>query len=308
MPKPQRKPVATPSREMLDDYVAQSPFSSAGRHTPLLRPVPADAAKVASVVQGLVLYEHVASDFYGVDIPNEQRGESHIRHFERMLDSLLAVNEAPLPVLRTPPERIVGVCHHFMLMAVALLRDKGVPARARCGFGAYFNPGYFEDHWVCEYWNAVQKRWVLLDAQFDDIWKRNLKIRHDVLDVPRDQFLTASDAWSACRKGKLDPAKFGIEFTHMRGLWFIGGSLVRDLAALNKMELLPWDSWGTQPAVNASFHESELAFFDELALLTATPDDTYRELRKRYEHDPRLRVPPTVFNVLKQREENVQGR
>ena len=71
------------------------------------------------------------------------------------------------------------------------------------------------------------------------------------------------------------------------------------------MELLPWDSWGAQPAVNVSFHESELAFFDELALLTAAPDDTYRELRKRYELDPRLRVLPTVFNVLKQREENV---
>ena len=30
----------------------------------------------------------------------------------------------------------------------------------------------------------------------------------------------------------------------MYGYWFIAGNLVRDLAALNKVELLPWDDWG----------------------------------------------------------------
>src|SRR5258708_26570766 len=31
-----------------------------------------------------------------------------------------------------------------------MLRAKGIAARVRCGFGSYFNPGYFEDHVVCE--------------------------------------------------------------------------------------------------------------------------------------------------------------
>lgn len=40
-----------------------------------------------------------------------------------------------------------------------------------------------------------------------------------------------------------DPNDFGI--FDMRGLWFVWGNLVRDIAALNRMELLlPWDSWG----------------------------------------------------------------
>lgn len=68
---------------------------------------------------------------------------------------------------------------------------------------------------------------------------------------------------------------------------------------LNKVELLSWDSWGAQPAVNASLNESELAFFDELASLSAAPDDSYRELRKHFERDARLRVPPKVLNALK---------
>jgi hypothetical protein len=30
----------------------------------------------------------------------------------------------------------------------------------------------------------------------------------------------------------------------MHGLWFSAGNLVRDIAALNNRETLPWDFWG----------------------------------------------------------------
>ena len=50
-------------------------------------------------------------------------------------------------------ERQVGVCRHFTLLHVAMLRAQGIPARARCGFGVYFEKGKYLDHWVTEYWN-----------------------------------------------------------------------------------------------------------------------------------------------------------
>jgi hypothetical protein len=100
---------------------------------------------------------------------------------------------------------------------VSMLREKGVPARARCGFGAYFNPPNYEDHWVCEYWNGVERRWVLADPQFDDVWCKRLDIGHDVLDVPRDQFLVAAEAWEQCRRSERDPERFGIAFAGLRG-------------------------------------------------------------------------------------------
>ena len=56
--------------------------------------------------------------------------------------------------------------------------------RARCGSGSYFNPGHFYDHWICEYGNAVQARWVRVDAQIDDVQRAILKIDFDVLEVP----------------------------------------------------------------------------------------------------------------------------
>jgi hypothetical protein len=36
------------------------------------------------------------------------------------------------------------------------------------------------------------------------VFIRNLSIGHDVHDVPRDRFLTASDACRRCRSGALD--------------------------------------------------------------------------------------------------------
>ena len=303
-------------QHVLDYYASHSLFSTPGRHGALLDTVPSDPAGIARTVQGLVIYEHVTEPFYGYQLPERRRAESHIRQVENMVDALLALDGRPLSVARLPcapglapvkePEkRLVGICRHYMLLAIAMFRHHGVPARGRGGFGAYFNAGKFEDHWVCEYWKADEGRWSLLDAQFDDVFIRNLSIRHDVHDVPRDQFLTAADAWRRCRSGELDPRAFGIEFSHLRGLWFVASSLVRDLATLNGCEVLPWDVWGAQPAENATLSADELAFFDDIALLTADPDANFDALRRRFTDDARLRLPDTVFNALRQREERV---
>jgi hypothetical protein len=123
--------------------------------------------------------------------------------------------------------------------------------------------------------------------------------------VPREKFLTAADAWRRCRGGELDPRLFGIEFQQRRGLWFIAGNLVRDLATLNGCEVLPWDVWGAQPAPDAELSADELAFFDEIASLTADPDADRDALRRRFAEDAKLRLPETVFNALRRREERV---
>lgn len=118
------------------------------------------------------------------------------------------------------------------------------------------------------------------------------------LDVPRNRFLTPSDAWSQCRTGKADPSKFGIFRGDLRGLWFIAGNLVRDIAALNKMEMLQWGAWGAMPRPNQPLQQDQLSFFDRLAALSRSADASFYELRVIYEKEERLHVPPTVFNAL----------
>ena len=293
-----------PTRETLDFYRVAEGMTLPGRHRPLIDELPDGVAALSRVAQGLFVHEYGA-EAYGFEPPEPRKAESHIRPLAALLDRVLELDDQPLSIARPVEKRVIGVCHHPMLMLIGFLRAKGVPARGRCGQGAYFNPPFYEDHWLCEYWHADERRWVLADPQFDEVWRKKLRIAHDVLDVPRDQFLVAADAWTRCRDGRADPAKFGIFQGNLRGRWFLAGSLVRDLAALNKVEMLPWDVWGAVPEPNRQLGDDELAFFDRLAATLSSLDASFEELRALYRDDERLRVPGTVFNALRQRMEPV---
>lgn len=283
-------------------YARPALMTSAEPYMSALAALPADPGALARVVQGLLLHEHFAPA-YGITLTDVRRSESQIRSVEKMLECILARDARPLSVARPVEERLVGVCRHFSLLGVAVLRAHGIPARARCGFGAYFITGQFEDHWVTEYWNEAQRRWILVDTQIDEVQRPVLNIDFDLLDVPRDRFLVAGDAWARCRAGTADPAKFGI--ANLRGLWFVAGNLLRDLAALNNMEMLPWDVWGAMAGPDDAFTSEQLALLDRLAPLSQAPDASFAETQSVYAGDDRLRVPATVFNALRQRPEAV---
>lgn len=42
---------------------------------------------------------------------------------------------------------------------------RGIPSRARCGFGTSFRDGCGVDHWITEYWDADQRHWVRVDTE-----------------------------------------------------------------------------------------------------------------------------------------------
>lgn len=294
-----------PGQKVLDFYSRPGAMTSAGKYFAVLEHLPNDIAGLVRIVQGLALHEFVASSLYGVALPDDRKSESHIREVEQMLDHLLAIDGRPLDVARPPEQRLVGVCRHFVVLLLTILRAKHIPARCRCGFACYLNPGFFEDHVVCECWNAAEERWVLVDPQFDEVWRSALKIGHDILDVPRDRFLIASDAWTKCRAGQANPATFGIFNGDLRGLWFIAANLVHEVVAINKMEMLRWDVWGAMPHPDAQLNDDDMGFFDQLARLTREPDASFEELRGLYENDGRLRVPSSVFNALLNRPEAI---
>src|SRR4051794_27339591 len=101
--------------EILDFYRRPTAMTSAGKHAPLFEALPQDVDALAHIVPGLVLYEYVASDFYGITIPDERKTETHIRRMEAMLDRILAIDDRPLDDARPLEKRLVGICHHFML-------------------------------------------------------------------------------------------------------------------------------------------------------------------------------------------------
>ena len=232
---------------------------------------------------------------YGVKHTPERQAEVQLRTMPRRLERTLELDPRPLSEPRALEQKLVGNCRDHSLLLAAMLRHQGVPARARCGFGAYFMPNHYEDHWVTEYWNQDQARWVLVDAQLDVLQCDVMKIPFSPLDVPRDQFLVGGAAWGLCRSGAADPEQFGI--FDMHGLGFIRGNLVRDVAALNKVELLPWDCWGV--ILSESLDDpSDLALLDEAAALTSGDVPDWERVRALYENDPRLRVDGSILSYV----------
>lgn len=111
----------------------------------------------------------------------------------------------------------------------------------------------------------------------------------DPRDLRPGEFLTGGEAWSAYRPGEVDASKFGVPGTENWGASEIRGNAVRDLAALNNVETLPWDEWGRM----AEAYEGRTGpdydeLLDELAVVCAGGDlDAVAAL---YRH-PDLRVP-----------------
>jgi hypothetical protein len=264
-----------------------------GRHADLLEGLPANIADLCQIVQGATIHVFWA-ERYGFVLPEERQAEVQLRTLECRLRRLLELDPRPLGEARPIEKKLVGNCRDFSLLLASALQSQGVPARPRCGFGTYFLPDHYEDHWVCEYWNAGQQRWILVDAQLDELQCEALKIPFSPLDVPRDQFIVGGNAWQMCRSGQADPDLFGI--ADMHGLWFVRGNFIRDVAALNKMELLPWDCWGLIEDRDESLSEEDLNMLDQLAGLTGGDVPDFETVHRLYESNPRLRVPGEVHS------------
>jgi hypothetical protein len=272
-------------------YTTPGIFTSLGRHAAAFDDVPADVARLAQHVQLLLLHRSWAKG-YQVDPPPERGKEETLHSAEALLDCALRLSEAPLASVRLPAKRVLCICRHFTVLMVALLRSKNIPARARCGFATYFDPGKRVDHWVSEYWNDAESRWVLVDAQLDALQVAVIKPDFSPLDVPRDRFLVAGDAWGRVRSGEVAGDTFGI--FDMWGDWYIVGNVGHDLASLLNIELLPWEPYGI--FADKTPDTAAMALFERIAALTALADDAaIEELRTLVAATPSLRVPPQLI-------------
>lgn len=282
----------------LDYFREPGPHSTASKNKVTLEGAPTDIAELAAWIQGRLLHEHWASR-YGEELTPDRRALSHGRSVDAVLDGVLAMGKWDISP-RPPAGRAVGVCSHFSLLAVSALRANGRPARSRCGFGNYFAPDKAIDHWVVEVWNG--DRWRMIDFQIDDFQRAELGLDFDTLDMPPGKFLLAAQAWQLCRRGEDDPNRFGI--FDEGGFWFIASNMIRDLASLNKVEMLPWDDWGAMPSPDAEISTEELRRFDHLAEVLLDPDSHMEELGLLYSA-PGFAMPGEVFNAVRQVRETV---
>ncbi len=275
-------------------YSSHSRMTDPGEEAHSFEGLPHEIPPLRDVVQGLIVHVLWARR-YGLNITEGKEQELQIRSVEEKLRQIRKLDDRPVTYPRPPGSRLVGNCRDFSIMLCSMLRTQGVPARARCGFAKYFAPNHYEDHWICEYWGG-SGRWIMVDAQLDALQRERLGIAFDVLDVPQGEFLPGGRAWEMCRLKKADPDIFGI--LDMHGMWFVRGNLIRDLASLNKVELLPWDAWGLVDKDEKGLSESDMALLDRAAAVTQA-DNKFEEVRSIYEENPELRVPAVIRSYAK---------
>jgi hypothetical protein len=280
----------------IDFFSKQWLMSDPKKFASLFSDLPDDISALCKVVQGLLIHEGWAGA-YGVSISEDRTLESGIRMVPGKLDRIRQLDDRPLTEPRLAKQRLFGVCRDFALMLTSMLRQKGIPARIRFGFTTYFNPPQIEvgygEHVITEYWHAPDRRWVLVDAQLDELQCKAVKISFDPCDVPREVFLTADVAWQRCQNGEADPKNFGF-LPGYTGLWYVKAHLARDIAALNKIEMLCWDYWGIFERRDIDLSDEDLKLLNQAARLSLVGNEAFDELRSLYLRDMRLRVPPVV--------------
>jgi transglutaminase superfamily protein len=271
-------------------YATQGRITDPGDVVALLTGLPTDLRALTRVVQGLIYHYFADEPLFGWRPPGERLAEIDTRHVSAMLGRLRTLDARPLTEPRPPEGRLLGCCRDFTVLLCAMARHVGIPVRARVGFARYFSPGFHVDHEIVEWWDAAERRWRLVDPELGERQRAHFRIDFDPFDVPRDQFLVGGRAWQLCRTGEADPQTFGLapDLPQPRGLTFVRGHVVQDLAALNKVETLLWDIWGLMEAKP----DAEVALVDEVAARTQDAD-AFADVRRLYA-TPGLTMPGRV--------------
>lgn len=75
-------------------------------------------------------------------------------------------------------------CRSEEILLTAILKAKGISARARSGFAGYCeNDGIYWDHWITEFYDESAGRWILVDA---DCCCNDIDF--NPFDMPREKF------------------------------------------------------------------------------------------------------------------------
>ena len=190
---------------------------------------------------------------------------------------------------RKAEDKIHVTCRGNAVLLASILKAKGYSARVRSGFAPYLrNDGIAYDHWITEYYNDDQDRWVLVDA---DMHCFESKIDFDLNDIPRNKFIFGGEAYLGIRNQKYrcqeiyyasSPATIGLKAS-IRGLFYDFHSLMNDEVMFLHLPKYIQDK-------DFELTQQEYEELDVLARLMLEPDIHFYELRRIWNTQTKMRV------------------
>ena len=154
----------------------------------------------------------------------------------------------------------------------------------RAGFMDFGDAGEsFLEHWVNEYWDFNENRWVLADV--DGYYEYEQRFGYSQFDLPRRKFVTAPEAWLYLRRNTLDKKLDVFSSDLLEG---VCEYLFMDFHALMNNEIF----YSYQPLYLRGgiqgLSESELDELDYLAELLTDPDKNMEKIEELYMTDEKL--------------------
>ncbi|MCH5339091.1 MAG: transglutaminase domain-containing protein [Acetatifactor sp.] len=203
-----------------------------------------------------------------------------------MIAGILRLDETGFTKNRDVTKRITVSCRQASVLFSAILKAKGIPCRSRAGFMDFGDIGdSYMEHWVNEYWDFNENRWVLVDV--DGYYEYEERFGYSQFDLPRRKFVTASEAWLGLRKNTLNKKLDVFSPNPLEG---VCEYLLMDFHALMNNEIF----YSYQPLYLRdgiqTLNESELCELDYLAELLAEPDKNMEKIEHLRDTNEKLSV------------------
>jgi len=191
---------------------------------------------------------------------------------------------------RSAEHKLILACRHISVLMAAILKAKKISARVRSGFAPYFvvkglPSGKSDDHWINQYFNKKEQRWVTIDVDgsFEEL-------HFDPYDIPSGTFDFAADVWIGIRNGTINADHFWNAGGN-GGLIVVAWELFYDFHCLMNDEVIYTHTpkivhFGTFEKLT----EFQLKEIDNLAKLMQNPDKYFDELLHIWETKKQFRL------------------
>lgn len=285
-------------KEILDFYKKTSAYTYLGNYTEFAKNLPNDIGTLCLLQRKQI--------FHPVIVKASLKGENSFEVsrtrlvFEddifptacSMLNELLRLDNN-YTMERKDKDRIYVTCRGQAILLAAILKAKGYSARVRSGFAPYIEyDGIAHDHWITEYFNSNEKRWILVDP---DCCLEEIKF--NPYDVPRNEFIFGAQAYLGIRNKQYKdeeilfasvPPTLGLKAA-IRGLFYDFYSLMNQEGIFLHMPKYILEK-------NFNLSEEEYKDLDVLANLLLDVDNNFSKIQDIWNKELKYRIRKGVLN------------
>lgn len=275
-------------KDILDYYKLTGIYTYAGAYNDYIKTLPDDIPTLGLLVCDQVTHpsmfylpasEYLEKKYYGkFDSYHDHRFKNEDELFmttTALMGEIFRLDSRGFTKDKDVNKRVTVSCRQVSVLFSAILKAKGIPCRSRTGFIDFGNDGSsFIEHWVNEYWNEHENRWVLVDS--DGYYEYEGRFGYSQFDLPSHKFIFSSDAWLGLRTNNFSKKLIVGTPNVLEGVYQY---LFADFHALMNNEIF----YTFQPEYlygrfdNAC--EEDLKEIDELAILLQEPDHNFDKLK-----------------------------